>query len=63
MKKTTRRLVLRKESVRALSGQELSRALGGLETDATKPYPQTGCKECGTSSGLVATLDVPRDGD
>jgi hypothetical protein len=63
MKKTTRKLVLRKETVRALSGQELSRALGGLETDTTAPYPQTGCRQCGGSSGLVATLGVPRDGD
>jgi hypothetical protein len=63
MKKTTRKLVLRKESVRALSGQELSRAIGGLETDTAAPYPQTRCRQCGTSSDLVATLDVSRDGD
>ena len=63
MKKTTRKLVLRKAIIRALSGQELSRAIGGLETVIAAPYPYSGCKECGGSSGLVATLNVPRDGD
>jgi hypothetical protein len=62
MRKTTRKLMLRKETVRALSGQDLSRAIGGLETDAAEPYPQTGLRQCLTS-GFVAALDVPRDGD
>jgi hypothetical protein len=60
MKKTTRKLMLRKESIRALSGQELSRAIGGLEI--TEPYPQTRPRQCQTSD-LVTTLDEPRDGD
>jgi len=57
MKKTTRKLVLRKETVRALSGEALARVIGGLDTDAGG---QTGQKQCLTS-GLV-TLDVPQDG-
>ena len=57
MKKTTRKLVLRKETVRELSRQALARAIGGVETDEV-PYSRP--RECLTS-GLVA-LDVPRDG-
>jgi len=57
MKKTTRKLVLRKETVRELSRQALARAIGGVETDAV---PQSRPKQCLTS-GLV-TLDAPQDG-
>jgi hypothetical protein len=59
MKKTTRKLVLRKVIVRELSEQALSRAIGGQETAGA--YPYSAPRECLTS-GLVA-LDVPRDGD
>ena len=59
MKKPTSKLVLRKEFLRELSKQVLSHVIGGQETDVA--YPQSGLKQCG--SGLVATLDVPGDGD
>jgi len=57
MKKTTRKLVLRKMTVRELSGQALSSVIGGLETDVA--YPFSAPKQCLTS-GLVA---LPQDGD
>jgi hypothetical protein len=60
MKKTTRKLVLRKETVRALSGQELSRAIGGLETDTAAPYPFSNPKQC-TSTFIVALDGVTRE--
>ena len=57
MKKTTRKLVLRKELVRELSGQALSRVIGGQDTDVPK---WSGYKQCG--SGLIVALDgVARD--
>ena len=55
MKKTTRKLVLRKETVRELSGQALSRVLGGQETDAVAAEPWSRDKVCGPA--LVAALD------
>jgi hypothetical protein len=58
MKKTTRKLVLRKETIRELSKLALSRAIGGQETAGG--YPWSAPREC--TSGLAA-LDVPRDGD
>ena len=58
MKKTTRKLVLRKENVRELSGQALARVIGGQETDAADAYPYSAPRECQTS-GLVA----PQGGD
>ena len=54
MKKTTRKLVLRKVIVRELSGQALSRAIGGQETDTADAYPWSRPKECG--SGLIVAL-------
>ena len=56
MKKTTRKLVLRQETVRELSGQALSRAIGGQETDPAVAYPQTGPRQC-----LIASM--PQSGD
>lgn len=53
MRKTTRKLVLRKETVRALSRQALSQVIGGQETDAA--VPQTGIKQC--TSAFMATLN------
>jgi hypothetical protein len=59
MKKTTRKLVLHKVTVRELSGQVLSRAIGGQDTADAYPYSRP--RECQTS-GLVAALDgVARD--
>ena len=60
MKKTTRKLVLRKETLRELSSKELSRTIGGLETDADA-VKQSGYKQCLTS-GLVADA-VPQTRD
>ena len=60
MKKTTRKLVLRKATVRELSGQALTHVIGGLETDTAVAEPYSRYKECG--SGLIVTLDgVARD--
>jgi len=57
MKKTTRKLVLRKATVRELSGQALMHVGGGQETDAaTDAYPYSGPRQCKTS-GLIAALD------
>jgi hypothetical protein len=46
MKKTTRKLVLRKVIVRALSGQELTHVIGGQETDVAGDYPFSRPKQC-----------------
>ena len=54
MKKTTRKLVLRKETVRELSSQALSRVIGGQETDAADAYPQSNPKQCTT---FIVALD------
>jgi len=60
MKKATRKLVLRKETVRELSRHALSRVIGGQETDTANAGPFTGDKMCG--SGLIVALDgVARD--
>ena len=61
MKKTTRKLVLRKETVRELSGKALTQVIGGQETDTADAYPYSGPKHC-LISGLVVALDgVARD--
>jgi hypothetical protein len=61
MRKTTRKLVLRKVIVRELSGQALTHVIGGQETDTAVAYPYSGPRQCQTS-GLVAALDgVARD--
>jgi hypothetical protein len=46
MRKTTRKLVLRKATVRELSGQALTRVVGGQETDTADGYPFSGPKVC-----------------
>jgi hypothetical protein len=56
MKKTTRKLVLRKETLRELSGKALTHVIGGQETDAAADYPYSGPKQC-----LIAA--VPQSGD
>jgi hypothetical protein len=56
MKKTTRKLVLRKATVRELSGQALTRVIGGQETDTADAYPYSGDKVCLTAA-------VPQSGD
>jgi len=61
MKKTTRKLVLRKVIVRELSGQTLSHVIGGQETDPVDAYPWSRPRECGGTT-LIAALDgVARD--
>jgi len=57
MKKTTRKLVLRKETVRELSAQALSHVIGGQETDTAVAEPQTRDRQC-----PVAVLVVAPDG-
>jgi hypothetical protein len=60
MKKTTRKLVLRKVIVRELSGQALTRVIGGQDTDTADAYPFSGPRQCRTS-GLIASDGVARD--
>ena len=48
MKKTTRKLVLRKVIVRELSGQALTEVIGGQETDAADAYPFSNPRQCTT---------------
>ena len=66
MKKTTRKLVLRKETVREVSGQVLTRVIGGQETVTADAYPQTRPRQCLIADGypwsrprqcLTAALD------
>ena len=57
MKKTTRKLVLRKETVRALSEKALTHVIGGQETDTAVAYPFTRERQC-----TVAVLVVAPDG-
>jgi hypothetical protein len=54
MKKTTRKLVLRRETIRELSAKALTHVIGGQETDA---YPQSGPKQC------LAVAAYPQTGD
>ena len=56
MKKTTRKLLLRKATIRELSGQELTRVIGGQETDTAIAYPYSNPKQC------TATANVAQDG-
>jgi hypothetical protein len=56
MKKTTRKLVLRKETVQELSGQALARVIGGQETDTADAYPFSGPKVC-----LAAAVPQSKD--
>jgi len=57
MKKTTRKLVLRKVTVRELSGQALTHVIGGQETDTADGYPYSGPRQC----RLVASDEAARD--
>jgi hypothetical protein len=53
MKKTTRKLVLSKVTVRELSRRALTHVIGGQETDA---YPQTGPRQC-----MIAAVPQSKD--
>jgi len=44
MKKTTRKLVLRAETIRELSAKALTHVIGGQDTDDA--YPYSGPKQC-----------------
>jgi hypothetical protein len=54
MKKTTRKLVLRKETIRELSVKALTHVIGGQDTDNV--YPYSGPKQC-----MLAAM--PQSGD
>jgi hypothetical protein len=54
MKKTTRKLVLRKVIVRELSGQALTQVIGGQETDAANGLPQSRPEQC---TSFIVALD------
>jgi hypothetical protein len=58
MKKTTRKLVLRKETVRELSGQALTHVIGGLDTDVA--YPQSNPRQCLTVAADAYPYSNPR---
>jgi hypothetical protein len=55
MKRTTRKLVLRKETVRELSAQALAHVIGGQETVTADDYPQSRPRQC--TSGFIVALD------
>ena len=55
MKKATRKLVLRKETVRELSAQALAHVIGGQEVTADA-YPFSNPKQCGIAA-------MPQSGD
>ena len=57
MKKTNRKLVLRSETIRALSAQALTRIIGGQETTADA-VPHSGDKAC-----LIAAVPQSRERD
>jgi len=46
MKKTTRKLMLRTETVRELSEQALSRVIGGQEADTNNAVPFSRERQC-----------------
>jgi hypothetical protein len=50
MKKTPRKLVLRSETLRALTNMDLARAAGGFDTNAVF---DTGLKACSTTAPVV----------
>jgi hypothetical protein len=54
MKKTTRKLVLRKVIVRELSGQALTHVIGGEETDTAIAYPYSRERQCPAAVLVVA---------
>jgi hypothetical protein len=54
MKKTSRKLMLRKETVRELSAQALTLIIGGLDTDNAYPYSRD--KVC-----LIAAVPQSKD--
>jgi hypothetical protein len=54
MRKTTRKLVLRKETVRELSGQALTHVIGGQETDTAVAYPYSRERQCPAAALVVA---------
>jgi bacteriocin-like protein len=51
MKKTTRKLMLRKVTVRELSEKALTHVIGGQETDTAAAYPWSRDKQCPIALG------------
>jgi len=61
MKKPSRKLVLRRETLRTLANMDLTRAVGGIGSGA-EPCPaliDTGDKACPTGVAVVATMACP----
>jgi hypothetical protein len=56
MKKTTRKLVLRAETIRELSRQALTHVIGGQETDTADAVPFSRDRVC-----LIAAVPYSRD--
>lgn len=52
MKKSLPKFVLRKETLRALSGMDLARVIGG-DPDAGDLVAQSGAKQCGSGGAAV----------
>lgn len=52
MKKSSPKLVLRKETLRALSRMDLAR-VGGGDPDAVALASQSGAKECGSGAAVI----------
>ncbi len=57
MKKTIRKLVLRKETVRELSAQALTRVIGGQETVIADGYPFSRDRQCPAADGYPYSRD------
>lgn len=55
MKKTTRKLVLRKETIRELSGKALTHMIGGLDTDDAYPYSNP--RQCPAADAVPQSKD------
>lgn len=52
MKKSLPKLVLRKETLRALAAMDLARVIGG-DADAAQVAKETGAKQCGSGAAAV----------
>ena len=58
MKKTPGKLILRRETVRALANMDLARAIGGLDSGNVqcRAIAETGDKACDTDVLVIATV-------
>ena len=55
MKKTTRKLLLRKETLRELSAKALTHVIGGQETVTADAYPFSRPKQCTIADAYTQT--------